>query len=310
MKLRWILLFFAIGVAWGSLWLVTGGPVHAVPLLCAGCLRFTASAAILWLAALVSRLFRRPSAPGHAHAVSASAILGFALLALPYLCSAWGSGAVRPHLQTPPPGFPAGVYAAMPMAVLLMSGEDAAAIPPRLLLGLIGVVLLVAQGIGVNAASWPAELLVIAGMLSNSYALVYAKRHEETSSLLRSCAAQFTVAAAVLGLAALPSGEWSRLAANHSAVAPSVWGGLLIAAFVSAITLPAMYLLLSRAGDVTTASLQWLVALTGVAEAAWFLRAGTLWVTRAGALVTLAALVWTWLARTPPGESHRLLSEQ
>lgn len=315
MKLRWVLLFFLIGVAWGSLWLTTSGSFHPVPLLCAGCLRFAAAAGMLWLASILSAMVRRKQRKEHPRRtwMALSAVLGSTLLAVPYLCSAWASGAVRPHLHAASPGFPAGVYAAMPMAVLLMSGEDAPALLPRLLLGLIGVVLLVAQGIAVDAASWAAELLVIVGMISNAFALVYARRssrNQESALTLRSCAAQFTTAALALGLIAWLNGDWKHYGETHSSASVDAWVGLFAAALVSAVTLPAMYLLLDKLGDITTATLQWLVALTGVAEASWLLRANTLWVTRSGAVLTLGALVWTWLLRPTPGENHRLLSNQ
>lgn len=290
------LLFAVLGITWGSLWLVTGGSPNPVPLLCAGALRFGAAALAL---GLYARVRKDAAAPGVRFSYGSGVVMGLALLGVPYACTAWASGAVHPYLRQTASGLPAIVYAAVPLAVMLMLREDLGKYLPRLLFGLTGVSLLVEQGAVVDLARWLPELVLAAGMLVYGFALVYGGVRVRgdgdgfgASNLITWCALQCATAAGTLGLLAVVNGDWLRLAGRLGAVEPGRWFGVLLAAGISAVTLPIFYWILAELGSIPAAALQWLITLTGVVEAAVFLPVAWVWENWAGLAMTIGALLW------------------
>lgn len=289
-------LFAVLGITWGSLWLVTGGSPNPVPLLCAGALRFGAAAVVLGIYAWTRK---DTAGPGGGFGLRSGVVVGLALLAVPYACTAWASGRVHPYLRTTAAGLPAIVYAAMPLAVMLMLREDLGKYLPRLLLGLTGVALLVQQGAELDLARWAPEVVLAAGMLVYGSALVYGAGRLRAgddgvgaSNLIGWCVLQCATAAATLGVLAGVNGDWFRLAGRLGAVEPGRWFGVLLAAGISAVTLPILYWILAELGPISAAALQWLITLTGVVESAVFLPAGWAWENWAGLVMTVGALWW------------------
>jgi hypothetical protein len=136
-------------------------------------------------------------------------------------------------------------------------------------------------------------------MLTYGFALVYgAKRLEAddrrggSSNIVSWCALQCGSAALALGLVAAVNGDWMRLAAQMRAVDPGRWFGVVLAAGISAMTLPLFYRVLEVAGPIPTAALQWLITLTGALEATIFLPVTWVWENWAGLAMTLGALWW------------------
>lgn len=293
---REFVLFAVLGITWGSLWLLTGGGPDPLPLLCAGAVEFAVAALLLGIYGVARR---GKTAAGGRFSSGSGVVMGLMLLAFPYACTAWASGSVHPYLRAAAPGLPAIVYAAMPLAVMLMLGEDAGRYLPRLLFGLTGVALLVSQGATVDVARWLPELVLMAGMVAYGFALVYGARRVRgdgerggTSNLVTWCALQYGSAAVVLALIAAANGDWVRLGANFSAVEPGRWFGVALAAGISAVTLPILYRVLEVLGPIPTAALQWLITLAGVLETAVFMPAGWVWENWAGLGMTLGALWW------------------
>jgi hypothetical protein len=290
-------LFAALGITWGSLWLVTGGATDPVPLICEGALRFGAAALALGIYGLVRRSAGRAGAGNFPY--GSGVVLGLGLLAVPYACTAWASGAVHPYLRATAVGLPAVVYAAMPLVVMLTMREDAGRYLPRLLFGLTGVALLVAQGVALDLARWLPELMLAAGMVVYGLALVFAagqfggdKERGGASNLVPWCALQCATAAVALAAVGVLNGDWARFAAQAPASEPGRWMGVALAAGISAVTLPILYRVLESLGPIPVATLQWLVTLTGVLEAEIFLPSRWVWENWAGMAMTLGALWW------------------
>ncbi len=302
---REFVLFAVLGITWGSLWLLTGGGPDPLPLLCAGAVEFAVAALLLGLYGLARR---GRSAAGGRFSAGSGVVTGLMLLAFPYACTAWASGSVHPYLRSAAPGLPAIAYGAMPLAVMLMLAEDAGRYLPRLLFGLTGVALLVEQGAALDLARWLPELVLTVGMLAYGFALVYgAKRlrgngeRVGASNLVAWCALQYASAAAALALMAAVNGDWARLAANFTTVEPERWFGVVLAAVISAVTLPVFYQLVEVLGPIPAAALQWLISLTGVLEALFFLPARWTWENWAGLAMTLGALWWVLRKEQIPG---------
>ena len=293
---REYILFAVLGITWGSLWLLTGGAPNLMPLLCAGAVQFGVAALLLGIYGWVRK---GRDAAGGSFDFGSGVMLGVMLLALPYACTAWASGSVHPYLRATASGLPAIVYAALPLTVMLMLGEDAGRYLPRLLFGLTGVALLVAQGAAVDLARWLPELVLAAGMVVYGFALVYGARRIRgdgddagASNFVVWCALQYGSASLVLALLATGNGDWGRLAANFAEEDPGRWFGLVLAAGISAVTLPILYRVLEMMGPISAAALQWLITLTGLLETFIFLPVRWNWENWAGLGMTLGALWW------------------
>ncbi len=306
---RVYVLFAVLGITWGSLWLISGGALQPVPLLCEGALRFGAAALLL---AAYSAALRSVAGAAGKFSPASGVWLGIALLAAPYACTAWASGRVHPHLRATASGLPGVVYAAMPLAVMLVAREDAGRYLPRLMLGLTGAALLLAQGVALDAARWPAEVVLTVGMLAYGLGLVYAMGRLRSGKrdvvpargslgLLGWCALQCLAAGVTLALLAAANGDWARFVGHVAAVEGGRWVGLALAAAISAVTLPVLFYLLERLGPIPAAALQWLVTLTGALETALFVRARWQWENFAGLAMILVALWWVLRKEKEPG---------
>ena len=302
---REFVLFAVLGITWGSLWLLTGGAPDSLPLLCAGAIQFGVAALLLGVYGLARR--GRPAAGGRISPGS-GVVMGLLLLAVPYACTAWASGSVSPYLRATAAGLPAIVYAAMPLVVMLMLGEDAGQYLPRLLFGLTGVALLVAQGAALDLARWLPELVLTAGMVAYGFGLVYGGRRlggneggGGTSNLVAWCALQYGSAAVALAMLAAANRDWARLARHFSAVEPGRWFGVALSAGISAVTLPILYWMLKVMGAISTAALQWLITLTGVLETSIFVPVTWAWENWVGLGITLGALWWVLRKEQNPG---------
>uniref|UniRef100_A0A7V5CRV7 Uncharacterized protein n=1 Tax=Acidobacterium capsulatum TaxID=33075 RepID=A0A7V5CRV7_9BACT len=301
MTVRITLLFLVLGTIWGSAWLLHSEPYSGQPLLAAGTFRFALAAVLLGVAAAFQFAFRRSgqsrAATAHPSFWRSSAMLGVLLLALPYACSAAAS---RAGVAA---GLPGAIYAAMPLAVLLLLEEDVPGRMPVLLLGFAGVSLLVIQGLQLDIAHWRGELLLLAGMAANAAALAYVVRggreRMRATASLAGCAVQCAVAAVLLALAATLDGQWPAATGVAHAFAGILSPAVVMEAVITSITLPMMYLLLRRAGGVPVAAVQWLVTLTGFAEAAWFLGLRLIWENWAGCALIVPALVMLLRERGP-----------
>lgn len=294
--MRVYLLFAVLGISWGSLWLVTGGSVDPVPLLCEGAVRLGVAALLLGIYGWVRR---DDEGSGGKFSYISGAVLGLALLGIPYACTAWASGTVHPYLRSAASGLPAVFYGALPMAVMLMWGADAGRYLPRLLFGLTGVALLVAQGAALDLARWLPELVLAVGMLIYGFGLVYGAKRLRVEragvgslSILHWCALQCATAAVGLAVMAAANGDWGRLVARFAGIEAGRWFGIALAAGITGVTLPFMYLLLEIAGPISTAALQWLITLTVVLESEAFVPVAWEWQNWAGLLMTAVALWW------------------
>jgi drug/metabolite transporter (DMT)-like permease len=296
MKGQIYLWFAVLGITWGSLWLVTGGSVDPVPLLCEGTVHYGLAALALGIYAM---LRKGNDADGTRFSYGSGVVMGLGLLAVPYAATALASGTVHPYLRATAAGLPAVVYGAMPLAVMLMVRADAGRYLPRLLFGLTGVALLVAQGLRLDTARWLPEVVLAAGMLVYGLALVYAARELEIrlndEGKLNTpgwCAVQCATASTTLALGGVANGDWARLAARIGSVEPGRWFGLVIAAGITFVTLPLLYFVLEVLEPIQVAAVQWLITVTGALEAAIFLPVAWSWRNGAGLVITLAALWW------------------
>jgi drug/metabolite transporter (DMT)-like permease len=304
---REFVLFAVLGITWGSLWLLTGGAPDPLPLLCAGAIEF-AVAALLLFAYGVAR--RGKTGLGTRYSFGSGVAMGMMLLAIPYACTAWASGWVHPNLRAAAAGLPAIIYAALPLAVMLMTGADAVQYLPKLLSGLTGIALLVWQGAALDLARWLSELLLMGGMLGYGFALVYGMRrmHDDegqvgTTRFVDWCSLQYASAAVMLALLALANGDWIRLGLNVSSVDPGRWFGVVLAGGISAVTLPILYVVLKALGPIPVAAMQWLISLTGLLEAAFFLPVMWTWQNWLGLGMTLGALGWALSDEQNPGNA-------
>ena len=191
------------------------------------------------------------------------------------------------------------IAAAVGAGRVVFFGEDLGRYLPRLLFGLTGVALLVSQGVTADLARWLPEAVLSAGMLIYGFSLVYAAGKfrgdgagSDASNLIGWCALQCATAAMALSLVAAVNGDWVRFAGRLGAVEPDRWVGIVLSAGILTVTLPILYLVLSELGPIPTAALQWLITLTGVVEAAVFLRVTWAWENWAGLVMTVGALWW------------------
>jgi len=278
------LLFLMLGLLWGSTWLLHAQPRAEAPLLAAGAVRFALAALLLGTIAWIRRAGTGKKTQSGGSFWQISAVLGLLLLALPYACSAGAS-----HADVAA-GLPEAIYAAMPLAVVLLLGEEMNPWLPALLLGFSGVSLLVIQGLQVDLAHWRGEALLAAGMVANAAALAYAARGRLTvAASLEGCAAQCAAAAGILAVFAGISGQADRLLHAGASLRAAEWLPISVEALITALTLPMMYALLRRSGAISTAAVQWLVTLAGAVEAAVLLGFQPIWENWTGVLLTLLA---------------------
>jgi drug/metabolite transporter (DMT)-like permease len=298
MNSRTALAFVFIGLLWGSAWIPTSVVLREIPPLCAGALRFAIAAVFMALLTLARRLWPPRTSTWFTTALFRNAfVLGLAALALPYALTVWAV----PHLS--PADIPV-LYAFMPLVALPMSGESAMNAIPALVIGISGVVMLVAQGLAFSPAQLAGAFLVVCSFVLGAFSLNYAKKHLRIPDLLLSCAIQFAFAAVFLGVAGLVTERSHSPAPDVQAISWLLVLGILI----SGITLPLLYWLLTRVEAWQAALLQWISTLVAIGEAVWLLRARPSPSQAIGALAIIGAAVWL-LSRgatvTPPATSLR-----
>jgi len=288
MKLRVAAVFVTVGLIWGSAWIPSSVVVQRGSGLQAGALRFAIAAAFVGAIA-VARRFRHSeeaerglakAASEFRSLISPSLTLGVTMVGLPYALGVWAAGQVAP-------GVVATIYAAMPLAALLISGQGSGVEIPGLVVGIGGVALLVAQGLSTSTMQLVGGGLLAASVLLQAWSFIYAKRRLKTGSLLASVAIQFGVAAALVGILSAATERMTMEVTGQSVVSL-----LVLAVVVSGTILPLLYWLLTQMSAWRVAALEWMATLVAVAEGAWLLRArpsAEMWL---GAVVVVITTIW------------------
>lgn len=311
MKLR-CAVFIVIGLIWGSAWIAASVVVRPGLGLQAGAVRFAIAAIFAGVLAIAAR-WHKPMPDGKrlfpdAPVVVASLVLGVTMVGLPYALGVWAAGQVSP-------GVVATLYATMPLVTLFLCGPGNSAEIPKLVIGMCGVMVLVAQGLLLSAAQIKGGALLAASVALQAWSFVYARKRLRKGSLLASSAIQLMAAALLTGLL---SAATERFAMNLSGQNLALL--LALAIGVSGVTLPLLYWLLSEMRPWRAAALQWVTTLVAVVEAGWFLRAQPsveMWV---GAAMIVTTVTWLLLGsrseavtlqitNEPIGRSNASLSE-
>ncbi len=301
MNRRTALAFVFIGLLWGSAWIPTTEILKEIPPLRAGALRFAIAAAFTGLLTIPSRLRPGKTPARITLALFRNAfVLSVAALALPYALIAWAA------LHLSPAGIPV-LYAFMPLVAFLMSRESGTGAITALVIGISGVVMLVAQGISYSLAQLGGALVVLGAVVLGAFSLKYAKTHLRNPDLLLSSAIQFAFAAVVLGMASFITERTQPPAPNAQAILwlPVFWL-LMLGIVISGMTLPLLYWLLTQLEASQAALLQWISTLVAVSEAALLLHARPTPEQAIGAACIVGAALWLLThgeAVTPPEES-------
>ena len=272
--------FALLGVLWGSAWVLT--PVTSSPRLLDGSVRFAIAAVVLGLLArfqFIKRISRF-----QAFQLVPSIVLGVTMTGLPYALAVWARGAVSQGMV---PVF----YAAMPLAALFFSRKADGADIPAMAIGMGGVACLAGQAINFSSGQIYGMLLLGAAVLLGAFSLNYGKARIRPGSILLSSAIQCAVASILLVCLSGASGQlhrtsWQAIWNLQSIVQP------FALAVAEAASLPLLYWLLTGIESWQAATLQWIVTLTSVAEAAWVLRARPTLQMTAGAAAVIAAVLW------------------
>jgi drug/metabolite transporter (DMT)-like permease len=248
----------------------------------AGALRFAIAATFTSLVAMAVR--HRSSGQATTKTASTthpSLLLGVTLLAAPYALTAWAVGQANP-------GVVALLFAFMPLAALLMSGEGPSAAIQALVVGIAGVGVLVARSLPVSLDQARGAVLVAIAVGLGAFSLVYAQRRLATMNLPASVAIQCAVAAVALGGLSAVTEHGNPAPIDGSALASL----LVLGIAGSGLGLLLMYWLLNRLAAWQVAALQWSATLVAVAESAWLLRVKPSAEMCAGAAMIAGATVW------------------
>jgi drug/metabolite transporter (DMT)-like permease len=277
---RWAA-FAALGVLWGSAWILT--PVLPLPELCAGAVRFGIAAIVLLLLATLARRRHR----SYTFQLVPSLLLGITLVGLPYVLAVWAKGLVSA-------GLIAVMYSAMPLLAWFLGRRARSVSIPALAFGMGGIALLVDEGTSFSSKQMPGIVLLACSVTLGAFSLNYAKGRINKENVLLSSAMQCAVAAALLSMLTVFTdhghfSQWNRI---------SLLALLAMALLESAVGLPLLYLILAQTQPWQAAMLQWLATLVAVAEAASFLRARPTFEMTAGAVLTAGCIVWLMRAGT------------
>ena len=274
--------FVAVGILWGSAWIPRSFVLPGGPGFRDGALRFAIAAAFVALLALVTSLGAgKQSRPRLTSTLVPSFLLGVTAVAAPYALTVFAAGQVSS-------GVVAILFAVMPLAALLMSGESESRAIPTIVIGIGGVAILGAQGVSTSTAQIKGAVLIAMTVALGAFSLNYAMRHLRRSNLLVSAAIQFAVAAVLLGALSVTAERIEPIAWREQAILSL----LVLGVVVSGITLPLMYWLLTKLEAWQVATLQWIATLVAVAQAAWFLRAKPSVEMWTGAGLIVGATVW------------------
>jgi drug/metabolite transporter (DMT)-like permease len=293
MSRRTVLAFALIGLLWGSAWIPTSEVLKHIPLLRAGAIRFAIAAVFTALFSLAARLGGRPASPRFSAALFRDAsVLSITALALPYALTAWASPRLSPGV------IPVG-FAFMPLIALLMSEELSGGSLAALVIGISGVILLVAQGLSFSLSQLGGIFVLLCAVILGAFSLIYAKKHLRSSDLVISSALQFAFAAILLGAISFATDRTAPSVPDTSTIVWIVVLGILI----SGTTLPFLYWLLTEVKAWQAATLQWISTLIAVAEAALLLRVGLSPSQTIGAACIIGSAFWLLFRRdavTPP----------
>lgn len=282
MTRRAILVFVLIGLLWGSAWVPTSEVLREIPPLRAGALRFAIAAMFTALLAFFSRLRSRKTGAQFSLLLFRHAlILSLTALAPPYALVVWASNRISPA------AIPA-LFAFMPLIVLLMSREAASGTIPALVIGISGVVLLVAQGLSFSGTQLGGTFLILCAVTLGAFSLNYAKKHLQAPEFLLFCSVQFAFASVLLGAVSFAT-ERTQAAAPNTATA--LWI-LSLGILISGLTLPLLYWLLTQVEAWQTALLYWISTLVAVVEAAWLLHARPSTGQAIAAVAIIGAVLW------------------
>jgi drug/metabolite transporter (DMT)-like permease len=293
MSWRTVTAFAAVGILWGSTWILS--PLLPGPELSAGAVRFAIAAALLGAASFVAGRLRTRAAG--AVPLVPSLVLGVTMVSLPYAAAVWAKDSVSA-------GLAAVVYALMPLAALFFSKRVDSASIPMMAIGIGGVTFAVAQGISYSVGQIGGAIVLIFAVLLGAFSLNYAKDRITKDSLLLSSAIQSAAAAVLLIILGGISGQLHPSAWNMQ----SLLALTLLSVADGAIALPVLYWLLLRMDAWQAASLQWLATLIAVAEAAWFLRAKPTLEMDVGVVMTGAALFWMFRRGGEPESESSMVS--
>ena len=263
MNLRVAAAFLAVGSVWGSAWIPIAALSQSLPGLAAGVLRFGLAAVVLALAAAVAGIRTPSERPPHpAKLLGPSMLLGVTMLGLPYALTFWAADHVSP-------GVVALCFGFMPLPALLMEDDEAGGgAIPAMVLGIGGVAMVVAPGLGFSWLQIPGIAALFGAVVLGGFSLVYVRRlyaqgRLENRGLLSFSAIQLGVASVFLALVAAATGQMAGPHRDSAAALPLA----VLAIVVSGGTLPLLYWMLGRITSWQAATLQWAATLVAVAEA-------------------------------------------
>jgi drug/metabolite transporter (DMT)-like permease len=209
----------------------------------------------------------------------------------------WAAGQVSP-------GVVATLYATMPLVALFMCGPGNSAEIPKLVIGMCGVTVLVAQGLLISVSQIKGGALLAASVVLQAWSFVYARKRLRKGTLLASSAIQLAVAALLTGILSVAT---ERFAMDLSGQSLALL--LVLAIGVSGVTVPLLYWLLSEMRPWRVAALQWVTTLVAVVEAGWFLHARLsmeMWV---GAAMIVTTVTWLLLGSRSEAVTLQITNE-
>jgi len=262
MKLSTASAFVVIALLWGTAWIPYSAAQEQLPRfwICA----LSSAIAALFATALASVGFlfdRRHSRPRRSANSAPSLLLGFTAIALPQSLNLWAVGRVSPGLALL-------IFALLPLATLLQSGNEAPGALPKLAIGVGGVAMVVSGGISPSPGQIAGVILTVLGTASSAFSLNYARRNLRDSDLLTSCAIQYGLAALLLGVLSFATERGQFVHIGWQTVVSLLVLGIAI----GGETRPIYYWLLLEFEAWRVASIEWIVILVAALESAFFLR--------------------------------------
>jgi putative membrane protein PagO len=280
---RWVG-FAALGLIWGSTWVVSDTLSEQIPPLLGSGFRFLLAAVVLVPAILLKR-WKLPRGRALAYLL----LLSVSMIALPLVLLVWARAQLPSATVTV-------LFALMPLVVILLTpGLEGRGVPnratPAALVGLGAMV--VVTGVSFSVAQIGGAAVVFAAVVFTGAGSLIARREWKdvhpvvvTACLLGG--AGFLLLAASLGLERGQSVQWTREVVRALAV---------LGVLGSALPYVLYFWLLHRVEAYQLATVQWIVPLVGLVETAIFLRIGLSSSIIAGAVVTLGCVLVVTRAR-------------
>lgn len=277
--------FVCLAVIWGSSWLAAGTLADQVPPLAAGAARFLVAALLLLPLILIKRL-KIP----RGRELGSMAILSVTLIVLPFVTLVWTAQRVSSATTTL-------LFAATPLIVALrMSALQSRPVPrvalQAMLAGLGGVALGIWGATSLAFLPGCAALLLV--VTCAAFSLVYAKTAMQNVNPLVSASLQLGCAAIILAIGSLLTERDQAVPWSRSAVESLLYLGALS----GAVGFSTYFWLLKQLTPYQLASIQWMEALVAIVESAVLFRQALSWGVIAGALITLASLVFVMRAQS------------